>query len=132
MIAANSEIAEHSKRFFKTGPGEYGAGDRFLGLRVPLLRRVAKSYRELPLKSVIKLLHSKYHEERLTALFILVAKFEKSDSAGKKEIYDLYLENTDQINNWDLVDSSAHQIVGGYLADRSRKPLLKLAKAKCL
>ena len=129
---SNPEIAEHSLRFFKTGPGEYGEGDVFLGIRVPVTRKVARKFRELPLGQVLKLVKSKYHEERLLALFMLVALFKKGDEKAKKNIYDAYLGHTDTINNWDLVDSSAHQIVGGYLLERDRKRLYQLAKSKSL
>jgi len=126
------KIAEHSQRFFKTGPGEYGEGDVFLGIRVPVTRKVARKFRELPLGQVLKLVKSKYHEERLLALFMLVALFKKGDGKAKKNIYDAYLGHTDTINNWDLVDGSAHQIVGGYLFERDRKRLYQLAKSKSL
>jgi len=129
---SNPKIAEHSLRFFKTGPGEYGEGDVFLGIRVPVTRKVARKFRELPLGQVLKLVKSKYHEERLLALFMLVALFKKGDDKKKKSIYDAYLGHTHYINNWDLVDSSAHQIVGGYLFERDRKPLYQLAKSKSL
>jgi len=127
---SNPEIAEHSLRFFKTGPGEYGEGDIFLGIRVPVTREVARKFRELPLGRVLKLVKSKYHEERQLALFMLVALFKKGDDKEKKNIYEAYLDHTDTINNWDLVDCSAHQIVGGYLFERDRRPLYKLAKSK--
>jgi len=129
---SNPKIAEHSLRFFKTGPGEYGEGDIFLGIRVPVTRKVAKKFWELPLDQILKLLKSKYHEERLLALFMLVALFRKENKEQQKNIYQAYLSHTDYINNWDLVDGSAHQIVGGYLFDRDRKPLYKLVKSKSL
>ncbi len=129
---SNPKIAEHSLRFFKTGPGEYGEGDVFLGIRVPVTRKVARKFRELPLEQVLKLLKSKFHEERLLALFMLVALFKKGDDKEQKNIYDAYLGHTDTINNWDLVDGSAHQIVGGYLFERDRKRLYQLAKSKSL
>ena len=116
------------QRFFKTGPGEYGEGDVFLGVQVGGSREVAKKYRTLLLKDVQKLLHSKIHEERTVALFILVYKYDKE----KKKIFNFYLNNTKYINNWDLVDMSAHKIVGEYLADKSKKILSKLAKSKNL
>ena len=128
----NPKIAEHSLRFFKTGPGEYGEGDMFLGIRVPVTRKVARKFRELPFEQTLELLKSKYHEERLLALFMLVAIFKKGDEAEQKKIYEAYLNHTDFINNWDLVDSSAHQIIGGYLLKRDRKPLYRLAKSKSL
>ena len=116
-------------RFFKTGPGQYGEGDRFIGVKVPVTRQVAKEFQGLPLPEVESLLHSAIHEERLLALVILVGQFEKGDDATRKPIYDCYLANTRHINNWDLVDLSAPQVVGGYLESRSRKPLDRLAKS---
>ena len=116
-------------RFFKTGPGQYGEGDRFIGVKVPVARKVAKEFKGLPLAEVECLLHSEIHEERLLALVILIGQFEKGDDAARKRIYDLYLANTKHINNWDLVDLSAPQIVGGYLENRGRKPLNRLAKS---
>lgn len=129
---ANPEIAEHSQRFFKTGSGEYGEGDRFLGIRVPVLRRQARDFQGMPLRSVRSSLRSPYHEERLCALLILVRQFEKGDDAARKEIFELYLSNTGYINNWDLVDSSAHKIVGPYLEHRHRGLLLMLARSRDL
>ncbi|PKL33748.1 MAG: DNA alkylation repair protein [Spirochaetae bacterium HGW-Spirochaetae-10] len=125
-------IARHSRRFFKTGPGEYGEGDRFRGIRVPQIRAVAKEFRHAAVADVIGLLESQYHEDRLCALFILVHLFKKGDAALQKNIYDLYLKKTDHINNWDLVDSSAEHIVGAYLFEKSRKPLYTLAKSRSL
>lgn len=121
--------AEHSKGFFKTGPGEYGEGDVFLGLKVPDMRKVARRFRDLPLADVRRLLRSPVHEYRLTALFMLVGLFERADERGRKRIYDLYLKHTRYVNNWDLVDGSAHQIVGGYLLDKDRGILLELAQS---
>jgi 3-methyladenine DNA glycosylase AlkD len=129
---ASPEQAAILARFFKTGPGQYGEGDRFIGVKVPTTRKVAREFKNLPLFEVKRLLHSKIHEERLLALVILVGQFEKGDDAIKKQIYNLYLTNTSYINNWDLVDLSAPQIVGGYLQNRSRKPLDRLAKSKSL
>lgn len=129
---ADPAIAEHSQRFFKSGPGEYGEGDQFIGVRVPVLRDVAKRYRDLTLKSTVTLLHSPVHEERLTALLILVSKFERGSAAEQKEVYDCYVGNRGPINNWDLVDCSAHKIVGPYLRDRSRRVLYRWAKSKSM
>ncbi len=128
----NPEIAAHSQRFFKTGPGEYGEGDVFRGIRVPVQRKVAKQFKHAEISTVIDLLHSKYHEDRLVALLILVEKYKKKDERQRQEIYDLYLENTDYINNWDLVDSSAHKIVGPHLENRDRSILYKLVKSDSL
>jgi 3-methyladenine DNA glycosylase AlkD len=116
-------------RFFKTGPGQYGEGDRFIGVKVPVIRQVAREFQALPRAQVECLLHSKVHEDRTLALVILVGQFIKGDDATRKRIYDLYLANTRHINNWDLVDISAPQIVGGYLEGRNRKPLYRLAKS---
>lgn len=126
----NNEKAKTLERFFKTGKGEYGEGDRFLGIVVPTLRKVAKEYSELSLSDLQKLLSSKIHEYRLTALFILVAKYKKTES--KKKIVDFYLKNTENINNWDLVDLSAPNILGDYLIDRDKDILLMLAKSSNL
>ena len=128
----DKEQAAISQRFFKTGPGEYGEGDIFLGIKVPVLRELAKVYFELPLKEVKPILGSKYHEIRLLSLFIMVDQFSKGDPKKKKSIYELYLKNTGLINNWDLVDSSAHHIVGPYLMDKSKAPLYELTQSDLL
>jgi len=101
--------------FFKTGPGEYGAGDVFIGVMVPQTRRIAKQFCNLPVSEIKKILSSKIHEERLCALLILVHNFSKGDEMKKKDLYNLYLSQTKYINNWDLVDLSAPNIVGAYL-----------------
>jgi 3-methyladenine DNA glycosylase AlkD len=118
------------QRFFKTGKGEYGEGDIFLGIKVPVQRKVSKKYKEMPLNEIQQLLKSKIHEHRMVGLFILMLQYEKTDD--KKKIFDLYLRNTKNINNWDLIDLSAPTIVGGYLIDKKRDVLLKLAKSKSL
>lgn len=122
----NPEKARGLQRFFKTGKGEYGEGDRFLGIVVPEQRKIAKRYLDLSLSDLQKLLESKIHEYRLTALFILIEKKEK------KAAFDFYLKNTKNINNWDLVDLSAPSILGEYLIDKDRKILYNLAKSKSL
>lgn len=129
---ANSDLATFLQGFFKTGPGQYGHGDRFLGIKVPPLRQVAREFQDLPLEETILLLKSPLHESRLLALLILVRAFGRGDPARQKTIYNLYLGHTAFINNWDLVDSSAEHIVGGYLKDRSRKPLYRLARSGSL
>jgi 3-methyladenine DNA glycosylase AlkD len=129
---ANSSRAAVARRFFKTGPGEYGAGDRFLGIRVPVLRKLAVRYQALPLRSLASLLGSSWHEERLLALCILVRQYARAGPAGRATIYRLYMSHTQQINNWDLVDCSAEHIVGAHLRDRSRTPLLRLARSAVL
>ena len=125
-------IAAHSQRFFKTGPGEYGEGDQFVGVRVPVLRKLAREYKDLPLTAVTKSLRSKIHEERLLALLILIHQFACGDGALRKKIYELYLANTAFINNWDLVDVSAGPIIGAWLSDRNRKILCRLARSEQL
>lgn len=128
----DADIAQHSQRFFKTGKGEYGEGDRFLGIRVPVLRQHVRHNRDVSPGVVLKLLASEFHEERLFALLLLVDKFKRGTVAERNWIYKNYLANTRYINNWDLVDSSADKIVGAYLQQRSRKPLYKLAKSNSL
>ncbi len=120
------------QRFFKTGPGEYGEGDQFLGVRVPATRCVARKYRDIPLADTKELLRSTVHEERLLSLIILVHKYKKGNSDEQVEIYRIYLDNTEYINNWELVDTSAEHIVGAYLKERSRKPLHILARSESL
>jgi 3-methyladenine DNA glycosylase AlkD len=129
---ASPSDAVFLKRFFKTAPGEYGAGDRFIGIRVPMLRQLVKEYQSLPLRAVTALLRSKIHEERLLALLFLVDAYERSDDEARAEIYTLYLDNLAHINNWDLVDSSAPYIVGRHLEQRPRRVLFRLAGSKIL
>jgi len=126
------ERAFHSQSFFKTGPGEYGEGDVFLGIKVPALRALAKRYRKATRSDALALLHSQYHEARLTALFLLVNLYNKGDAPAKKLIYADYIANVRYINNWDLVDSSAMQIVGHYLFDKNRSHLRTLARSEDL
>lgn len=118
--------------YFKTGEGEYGAGDVFRGVRVPNVRKVAKQFQDVSLDVVEELLHSKYHEDRQTALFIMVNKFLKAEDSTRERIYRLYLKNTGFINNWDLVDGSAAHIVGAYLLDKDKKVLYTLAQSESL
>jgi 3-methyladenine DNA glycosylase AlkD len=120
-------------RFFKTGQGQYGEGDRFIGVTVPDQRRVARSFRALPLEQVDTLLTSPVHEERLTALLILVDQFNRTDEEiTRRKIFRHYMRRLTFINNWDLVDASAEHVVGGWLADKSRAPLYELAVSKHL
>jgi hypothetical protein len=123
---ANAETARALQGFFKTGPGEYGEGDLFLGIKMPPLRVLAREFYAVPLAEVTTLLQSPYHEARVLALMILVRRFEKTGDPQRKPLYDLYLANTDRINNWDLVDLSAPAIVGGWLMTRSRRTLHRL------
>lgn len=124
---ANKEKAKILQGFFKTGPGEYGEGDVFLGIQVPVLRRVAREYEAISITEAGALLKSEIHEERLTALLILETKFSRGDAAEKRRIYDLYLRSTRHINNWDLVDLTAGRIVGEFLLDKNKRPLYDLA-----
>ncbi|MDA8242263.1 MAG: DNA alkylation repair protein [Nitrospiraceae bacterium] len=126
---ADPEKARILSRFFKTGKGQYGEGDVFLGIVVPKQRAVAKKYLELPLSDIHRLLSSKIHEHRLVALLILVNKYKKTDQEGKGEIADFYLKHTKYINNWDLVDISAPNIPGDYLLDKDRSVLYRLARS---
>ena len=118
------------QRYFKTGKGEYGEGDKFLGVMVPDQRAVAKKYRDIPLPEVQELVRSGYHEERLTGFLILTYKFEKAEEEARREIYDFYYKNRRHANNWDLVDLSSHKIMGHYLLDKKRDALYKLARSK--
>ncbi len=118
-----------SKRFFKTGPGEYGEGDHFIGVRVPQLRKLAKEFTEIELLEVSDLLRSHIHEERLLALLILIRLFNSGNDVTKHNIYSLYLASTPFINNWDLVDISAEHIVGAFLLKKSKEPIYRLAKS---
>jgi 3-methyladenine DNA glycosylase AlkD len=120
------------RRFFKTGAGEYGEGDRFIGVTVPRIRRVAAAFADLSESGVATLLRSPCHEERLAALLILVRRFERGDAVAQKRVFRLYLWHLPRVNNWDLVDLSAPHIVGEYLLDRSRRPLYRLATASNL
>jgi 3-methyladenine DNA glycosylase AlkD len=119
---ASPAAAALATRFFKTGLGQYGKGDTFIGINVPTLRTVSRSFRALPLDEVRSLLKSPVHEERHLALMILVLQVAKCDESHRKRVYDLYLGNTRFVNNWDLVDCSAPQVVGGYLMTKPREP----------
>ena len=123
---------EYLPNFFKTGKGQYGEGDKFLGVVVPNTRLVAKQHKDEPLEVMAELLQSEWHECRLCALLMLVERFKKTDEKGKEAIYDFYLSQTARINNWDLVDLSAPGIVGEYLKDKVRKDLYRLADSDLL
>lgn len=129
---ATLERSVGAARFFKTGPGQYGEGDIFLGVTVPDQRKLAKQFKNLPLTEVIKLLQSPFHECRATALFILVLQYQRGTPAEQQAIYDLYLANTARINNWDLVDCSAGYIVGQQLGNHYRPTLVQLAHSSSL
>lgn len=129
---ADPERARLLSRYFKTGEGEYAEGDKFLGLTVPAVRALAKKHGDLPLKDVKALLASPWHEHRACALNLLAEKFVRGTPPERKTVYRFYLANTRFINNWDLVDMSAPAIVGGWLKDKSRAPLYRLAASKLL
>ncbi|MDR3665843.1 MAG: DNA alkylation repair protein [Ignavibacteriaceae bacterium] len=127
---ANPQKAALLQRFFKTGPGEYGEGDIFLGIMVPVQRSIAKKYKDLPLKDIKALLNSDKHEERLIALLILVEQFKKGEEQLKEDIFTFYHLHRKRINNWDLVDLTAHIISGSYLMDKDKTILYKLAESE--
>ncbi|MGZ3794231.1 MAG: DNA alkylation repair protein [Bdellovibrio sp.] len=129
---ANPKDAELLQRYFKTGPGQYAEGDKFLGIKVPKLRQLANKCHDISLASTERLLHSPYNEARLLALFVMIHKYNKGDKKDQSFIYHLYLKNLKNINNWNLIDLSAPRIVGVHLINRSRKPLFALAKSKNL
>jgi len=128
----NKEQAKHLSRFFKTGKGQYGEGDVFWGIKVPVQREVVKKFKEVDLREIQELLDDEIHECRLTGLLILVNRYKKSEN--KKEIFDFYLKNAKRINNWDLVDLTAPNIVGDFLLDKKgeRRILYSLVKSKNL
>jgi len=129
---ANAKDAKNLSWYFKTGPGDYGEGDVFIGIRVPVIRKLVKEFKEVDEKTILNLLASPIHEARMLALFILVWQFETATAGDRERIYRLYLAHAGRINNWDLVDLSAPAIVGGYLLGRSHRPLFRLAKSKIL
>ncbi len=129
---ADPGVARSSQRFFKTGPGEYGAGDRFLGIRVPQLRKLVRDFQDVPLSAVATLLQSKWHEERLLALLLLARQYELGDASARSRIAKLYLAHRRRVNNWDLVDSSAHLILGPHLQNTDRRLLDRFARSRNL
>ena len=125
--AGDPERARHLQRFFRTGPGEYGEGDRFLGLRVPEVRAIARRHRELSLPDLADVLASPWHEHRQAALFVLADRYRRADPAEREAIAAFYLDHLDAVNSWDLVDGSAPHILGAHLLDRDRAVLHELA-----
>jgi 3-methyladenine DNA glycosylase AlkD len=132
LALANPVRAAASQRYFKTGPGEYGEGDRFLGIAVPVLRGLAKECDGLPLDEIVTLLHSPVHENRFLALLVLCRAYAKGNETVKNRIFSTYLENSAYINNWDLVDCSAEHVVGPYLKHRERDPLYTLTASSLI
>jgi 3-methyladenine DNA glycosylase AlkD len=131
-LASDAKRAKNLAWFFKTGKGEYGEGDKFCGITVPALRKIANRYRHLKVFEVGKLLSSGIHEHRLAALLVLVTQYQRGSAELRKDIFDFYLAHTRFINNWDLVDASAREIVGEHLGSRSRRVLYALAKSSNL
>jgi len=128
----NDDIAVHSARFFKSAKGEYGEGDRFHGIRVPRIRLQVKKFRAAPLRSVISLLKSPWHEERLCAVLLLVEQYKRGSPEIRTSIFDAYLAHRQYVNNWDIVDSSAHLIVGPQLEGKSHRLLADLAVSESI
>lgn len=129
---ANKDHAKTMQWFFKTGKGEYGEGDKFVGIKVAVQRKIAKQFSKLNLEDLQILLNSKIHEERLISLLILVAKYEKSDEKERENIFAFYTKNSKKINNWDLVDLSSPKIIGAHLLNRDKKILYRYAHSKNL
>lgn len=127
---SSTKKAKASQWFFKTGPGQYGENDIFIGVTVPEQRQIAKKYKALPLKEVEKLLQSPVHEHRLTALFIMILQYQKASDPAKQALVKLYIKNIRHINNWDLVDTSAPKILGDYMLHTPRTQLYTWAKSK--
>ena len=129
---SDAEKREIFPKFFKAGKGEYGEGDRFLGVTVPNIRAIAKLHKDISIEEIRGLIQSEWHEVRLCALIIMVEKSKKKDEALRKELFNLYLSQTERINNWDLVDLSCRFIIGEYLLDKSRDILYHLAQSPLL
>ncbi|MFZ0454278.1 MAG: DNA alkylation repair protein [Ignavibacteriaceae bacterium] len=126
---SNKQQAIILQRFFKTGKGEYGEGDVFAGIKVPLSRKIANDFKDLDFTDLQKVIQSKIHEERLITLFILIAKYKNSDDAVREKLFNFYLKNIRYVNNWDLVDLSAEKIIGAYLIDKDKRLLFDLVKS---
>ena len=131
-LLSDKKVAESLQRFFKTGKGEYGEGDNFIGLKVPLQRKLAREFKDLKLDEIKILLGAPVHEERLISLFILIDRYQKAESKTKENIFNFYLRNRKGINNWDLVDISAPKIIGKHLLEKNKYILFKFALSKNL
>ncbi|MDP2962296.1 MAG: DNA alkylation repair protein [Sulfurimicrobium sp.] len=129
---ASPETARVLQGFFKTGPGQYGEGDEFLGIKVPMVRAVAKEFPVVNLDIALELLHSRFHEERLLAVLLLMRLFSAATAPERHSVFQAYLAHSAWINNWDLVDISAPHVVGAYLAGQARAPLYQLARSASL
>jgi 3-methyladenine DNA glycosylase AlkD len=131
-LNSNEEYSKTAQWFFKTGPGGYGEGDRFIGIRVPVIRKIAREFYRISYDELQEMLSSPFHEERLTAVLILVIKFKKGDESEREKIFKFYLKNRKGINNWDLIDLSAPNIIGSYLLNKETDLLFKFAASKNL
>jgi len=129
---SNKEQGIFLQRFFKTGKGEYGEGDIFAGIKVPVSRKIANQFKDLSFTDLQKVIKSKIHEERLISLFILVARYKKADEKEKEKIFNFYLRNISYVNNWDLVDLSAEKIIGAYLIDKDKRLLFDLVNSNSI
>lgn len=129
---ASPAQAAIARRFFKTGKGEYGEGDEFLGIKVPQIRALVRDCDALGEQQVLSLLRSRFHEERMLGLYCLVRRFQRGGEGARQRVFHLYLSNTRWINNWDLVDTSAPHIVGAWLLDKDRAVLRRLARSSSL
>lgn len=132
LLQSTPVSSEKHAIFYKTGAGHYAEHDQFIGVTVPTLRQIAKTYQNLPLEDIQTLLESPYNEERLLALFILISQYKKAGKQTKEELYQFYLNNIIHINNWNLVDASAHLIIGAHLLEGNKEILFSLAKSKIL
>ena len=132
LLAAASKGSEKAARFFKTAPGDYGEHDQFIGVPVPEIRKIAQQFADISLVDIELLLQSNINEERLCALIMLVDQYNKADEIKKEQMYQLYLANIEHVNNWNLVDASAHLIVGAHLFDKKRDLLLQLAQSSIM
>jgi len=129
---ANPKTAGFLQSYFKTGPGQYGEGDLFRGIKVPVIRKIAQKAKDLAMDDLISLLNSSWHEDRLLALLVWVDRFDKANEDARTEIYRSYIDHSERINNWDLVDLSAPNIVGGFLYENNRDILYKLVRSSNL
>jgi len=129
---ADLPTAEILRGFFKTGPGEYGEGDRFRGIRVPVLRKLCREFRHAGVEVISELLDSPWHEDRMLALLLLMERYRASDETGREALYDFYCSRSDRVNNWDLVDVSCPHIVGRHLQTRDRSPLYRFVESSNL
>ena len=129
---SNNEQGIFLQRFFKTRKGEYGEGDIFAGIKVPVSRKIANQFKDLGFTDLQKIIKSKIHEERLITLFILVAKYKKADEGEKEKIFNFYIKNIRYVNNWDLVDLSAEKIIGAYLTDKDKRLLFDLVNSNSI